>query len=828
MLWRDWRAGELTLLAVALVLAIAALTSVGFLADRLRQGLEHEARQMIGADFIVRADHPVPPAFAKEAQTLGLATATTAVFPSMVGMVEGGGALRLAAVKAVSSDYPLRGALEIAPAIGAPGRQTHSIPLPGTLWADPALLEALHLQVGQTMRVGVRTFTVGAAIIRELDRGFAFVNLSPRVMLRADELSSTGLIGYGSRVTYRLLVAGDPAVVKRFAHYAHTQIDGGKLRGITLESLEDGQPQVRQMLDRARHFFTLVALLTALLAAVAIAMAAQRYMARHLDGCATMRCFGVSRRTLCELFLLEFVVLGIAGGTVGAALGYVGHLALLAELGDLIGVVLPPASWWPALIGIAIGMVLLLGFALPPLVRLTQVPPIRALRRDWAGTAGPAWLGYLWGVVLFAALLVWAAGDLKLGLIVACGFGGGLMVFAALSRLTLTTVARAVRGGRIVRPGWRYAWVSLNRRGWESALQITALAFGLTCLLLVVVIRVDLIEGWRQSIAPDAPNQFLIDIQSEQRQPVAEYLAAHGIRDAMLAPMVRARLVAVNGKPVNPENYHTEDARRLVDREFNLSYTTQLPAGNRIVEGSWYGAADRPQISIEAGLARKIGVKLGDRLRFEVTGLTVDAPVTSVRKLDWGSFKVNFFVLMPTAALHDFPATYITSFYLLPTRQTLLNGLITAYPNLTAIDIAPMLAQLEHMVRQIIAAAQWLFGLTLAAGALVLYTALAGSRDERVREAALLRALGASIRQVRAIQRAEFIGVGVLAGLMAAVVALAVGQALAVLVFDFHLALRPWLMLAGMATGVTCSGIVGWLSLRSVLRTPTFPLLRGL
>ncbi|KVX17141.1 ABC transporter permease [Burkholderia ubonensis] len=829
---RDWRAGELTLLVLALVLAVAALTSVGFLADRLRQGLERDARQMLGADFVVRGDRPVDPSFDRQARSLGLRTATTAIFPSMIGSTVGeatGDAppARLAAVKAVSPDYPLRGAVEIAPAGGAPARKAAAIPAPGTVWADPALLDALHLKAGDTVRVGLRTFTVAASIVRELDRGFSFVNFSPRLMMRADELAATGLTGYGSRVTYRLLVAGDADAVARFEAYAHRRVDGGRLRGVGLESLQEGQPQVRQTLDRARHFLTLVALLTALLAAVAIAMAAQRYMRRHLDGCATMRCLGVSRRTLGALFALEFLGIGIAGGVAGAVLGYGGHWVLLAALGGLIDVVLPPPTPWPAAIGIGAALVLLLGFALPPLAPLTRVPPVRVLRREWGDAARIAWAAYAVGIVLFAGLLIAAAGSLKLGLIVAGGFAGALVGFALIARLALFAAVRGVRNGRVAAGlGWRYALASLHRRGTASSLQITALALGLMCLLLIAITRNDLVAGWRQSTPPDAPNQFLIDIQPDQRADVAAYLAAHGVRDAAPAPMVRGRLVAINGKPVNPDAYQDDDARRLVDREFNLSYTTELPPDNRITAGDWFGTATTPQISIESGLAQMLNVKPGDVLRFDVTDLPVEAPVTSVRKLDWGTFRVNFFVLMPPATLKDYPAIYLTSFHLPAARASLLDPLIARYPNLTAIDVAPILAQLQRMMVQVIGAVQFLFVFTLAAGVLVLYTALAGSRDERVREAALLRALGASRAQVGAVQRAEFIVVGTLAGALAAAGALGVGWVLAARVFDFRLAVDPWLVPAGIAAGVACAGAAGWLSLHNVLRRPALQSLR--
>jgi putative ABC transport system permease protein len=824
---RDWRAGELTMLLLALVLAVAALSSVGFLSDRLHQGLERDARRMIGADFIVRADHPVDAQFSSQAKSLGLQMAHTAIFPSMISSTGAQPVSRLAALKAVSAAYPLRGALRITSAPGVPDHPAQGIPAPGTVWADQALLDALKIHVGDTVRVGNRNFTVAAIITRELDRGFGFVNFSPRLMLRDDEVASTGLIVFGSRVTYRLLVAGANGPVATFAAWAHERVDGGKMRGVALESLHDGQPQVRETLDRAGHFLTLVSLLTAMLAAVAIAMAAHRYMRRHLDGCAAMRCLGVSQRTLRSLFFLEFFGLGLIGGAVGVLLGYAGHLALLTWLGSLIDVVLPRPTAWPALEGIAAGLVLLLGFALPPLLPLTRVPPVRVLRREWGEEARTAWAAYALGIMLFAALLIVAAGELKLGGIVAGGFAGGLLVFALIARLALWGASSIVRSERVnAGIGWRYALASLERRSSASALQITALGIGLMCLLLIAMTRNDLIAGWRKSTPPDAPNQFIIDIQPDQRAAVTSYLNTHGVPDAVLAPMVRGRLIAIDGKPVDPDQYKSDDAKRLVDREFNLSYTTSLPDDNRIVGGEWYGNTKQPQISIEEGLAKLIHVKTGDTLRFDVTGLQIDAPVTSVRKLDWGSFKVNFFVLMPPAALQDFPASFITSFHLPAEKSATIDGLIAAYPNLTVIDVGPILAQMQRMLEQVIGAVQFLFAFTLAAGVLVLYAALAGTRDERMRESALLRALGASHRQVRAVQVAEFVAVGALAGLMAAVGAQVIGWQLATRVFQFYLTFDPWLLPAGIVAGVACAGIGGWLSLRHVLARPALQSLR--
>ncbi|MFM0139426.1 ABC transporter permease [Caballeronia grimmiae] len=824
---RDWRAGELTMLLLALVLAVAALSSVGFLADRMRQGLARDGRQMIAADFVVRADHPVDAIFAAQARSLGLETAGTTIFPSMISGTSREPLSRLAAIKGVTAGYPLRGALRIAPAPDTPDAPAQGIPAPGTVWVDPALLDALKTKVGGTVKVGTRTFTVAAVITRELDRGFSFVNFSPRLMMRADEIAGTGLLGYGSRVTYRLLVAGPDAQVERFAQFARDKTDGGKLRGVSLESLSDGQPQVRQTIDRASHFLTLVSLLTALLAAVAIAMAAHRFARRHLDGCAAMRCLGVSQRTLRALFLNEFLAIGVIGSAAGIALGFIGHLVLLHWLGSLVDVELPQASVWPALEGIAMGLVLLLGFALPPLLPLTRVPPVHVIRRELGDAGRVAYAAYGVGVLLFAGLLVIAAGEWKLGGIVAGGFAAGLLLFGAIARAALWAAARFVRREKSrAGVGWRYALASLERRSGASALQITALGIGLMCLLLIAMTRNDLIKGWRDATPPDAPNEFLIDIQPEQRDGVLAYLHGHGQPQAALSPMVRARLVSINGKPVNPDSYERADAKRLVDREFNLSYTTALPDDNRVTQGAWFGTSAKPQVSIEEGIAKTIRVKMGDVLRFDVAGLPVEAPVTSLRKVDWNSFKVNFFVLMPPEALADLPATFITSFHLPADDQRMIDGLIAAYPNVTAIDTAPILAQIQRTLAQVIGAVQFLFLFTLAAGVLVLYAALAGTRDERMRESALLRALGASHRQVRSVQVAEFVAVGALAGLMAALGAQGIGYVLASRVFEFHIDFNPWLVPAGIVAGIACAGLGGWMSLRRVLARPALQSLR--
>lgn len=825
---RDLRAGELTTLLLALVLAVAALTSVGFLADRMRQGLQRDAARMLAADLRVRADHPLPADYRDHATRLGLRTAETAEFPSMATLAERP-RTRLASLKAVTDAYPLRGRVSIVTRAGEAPHAAARSPEPGTVWADATLLEALGLRLGDSVQLGARSFRIVALISRELDRGFSFVNFSPRVILRADDLPSTGLTGFGSRITYRLLVAGAPGAVARYQQWLEARLRGANERGVSLETLAASQPQVRQTLDRAQRFLSLVALLSALLAAVAIAMAAHRFARRHLDACAALRCIGASRATLATVFTVEFLLVGLGGGAAGVAMGLLGHTVLLHWLGALLRVDLPLPGLAPALRGIATGLVLLLGFALPPLLPLTRVPPVHVLRREWGVARGHTCLGYLCGLALFAGLLVLNAGDWRLGLVVAGGFAAGLGAFAGLAWLTIRLGAASglgARGGAGF--GVRYALASLARRSAASSLQVTALAIGLMCLLLLGMTRHDLVDAWRRATPPDAPNRFVIDIQPDQVAAIEHALRATGLSQAPLAPMIRGRLVARNGRAIDPDDYPAGRTRRLVEREFNLSYARVLPRDNRIVAGRWYGTARDAQLSIEQGLARQLGIHLGDRLAFDVGGQPLTARVTSLRALDWGNFRVNFFVLMPPDALADMPATFITSLRLPAGRQAVLDALVGRYPNLTVIDIDAILAQVQGMLDQVIGAIQFLFLFTLAAGMLVLYAALSGTRDERAREAGLLRALGASRRQMRRVQWTEFVLVGGLAGLLASGGALAVGAVLARRVFDFPFVPAPWLPFAGIGAGLLCAGLGGAWSLRRVLQRAPLATLREL
>lgn len=817
---RDWRAGELRLLALALVIAVAAVTSVGFFVDRIRLGLERDATQLLAADLLLNSDQPIAAELRERAHARGLRTADTITFPSMALSVADPDRHALAAVKAVGDGYPLRGTLRVSATAGGPEVAAQSVPPPGTVWVDSQLLQAIGAQPGDAIRLGERQFRIDRVIAIEPDRGTGFLNFAPRVMLNLGDLAGTELITNGSRVTYRLLMAGERTAVSAFSAELGRQL----ARGQRIESLESGRPEMQRTMERAQSFLSLVALLAAMIAAVAVAAAARRFSLRHLDSCAMMRCLGLAQRDIFRLFALEFVVVGVAACAVGMVLGYAGHFALLAALGSLVKTSLPLPSLLPALQGGAVGLVLLLGFALPPLAQLRAVPPLRVLRKDVGLPNARAGLGYAAGLVGFLLLLLWSANDVKVGGLTAGGFAGGLVVFSLVAWLVLLLLRplRAMTGRLGI--SWRFALAAVQRRPLATIVQLVSLAVGIMALLLLTVTRTDLITAWRNAAPPDAPNRFLINIQPDQVEGVTQRLRAGGI-DAELHPMIRGRLVKINGRDVGPESYAGDRAQRLVDREFNLSYTAQAPSHNPIVAGTWYrdGA---PELSIEEGIAKTLDVELGDELTFDIAGQIVSARATSLRKVNWDSMRANFFVLMPPSLLAEQPASYITAFHLSAQQAGLTGELLREFPNVTVVDTSAVLRQVQAVLDQVITAVEFLFVFTLAAGVLVLYSALASSRDERVREAGLLRALGASRRQLSRAQLAELACIGALAGLLAAIGASAVGWALARYAFDFSYTLSPWVFVAGTAGGALCALAGGYLGLRGVLNTPPLATLR--
>jgi putative ABC transport system permease protein len=825
-LWRDWRAGELRLLVLAVMLAVAALAAVGFFADRLHQGLQRDARALIGGDAVVASDHEPPPAFAERARALGLRSVRTLAFPTMGRAPdEMGGTARLVALKVVEPGYPLRGRLRIAAAPGAPDEPTDEVPAPGTAWVDAALLAALELQVGQDLWLGEQRFRIARVITFEPDRGAGFMSFAPRVLIHAADLAATGLVQPASRMTWRLAVAGEDAAVERFTAWARSEIGRPGVRGMRLESLEEGSPQMQQTLARAEKFLHLVALLAALLSAVAVAITARGFARRHLDDCAMLRVLGVPQRAMAGAYATEFGLVGTAASVLGLAVGYLVHHAFVWLLAGLVETELPPPSAWPVGLGMGTGLTLMAAFGLPPVLQLARVPPLRVIRRD-VGQPKPATLAVLGlAVAGFAGLLLMAARDLRLGGIAVGGFAAAVALFAAVSWAAVRLLRAAVNEGRAPH-ALVLATRQLAARPAQAVVQVSALAVGLLALVLLVLLRTDLIDSWRAATPPDAPDRIVINIQPGQADEFRRALQEAGVAQYDWYPMIRGRLATINGRAVEAGQFATERAQRLVEREFNLSHAAQAPAHNTIVAGRWV-PEEVDGLSVEEGLAKELGLALGDVLGFDISGQRHERRITSLRKVDWASMRVNFFVIFPVSAMpEEAPVTYITAFRAPAHLARFDNELVRRFPNVTNVDLSQAIAQVQRVLGQVIRAVEFLFGFALVAGLVVLLATLTASRAEREHELAVLRALGAGSALLRRVQRIELTGVGMLAGVLAAIVAMAVGWALARYAFEF--AWRPPLLalpFAGLA-GSALALVAGWWSLRGILRAPVMRTLR--
>ncbi|BEU95798.1 FtsX-like permease family protein [Acidovorax sp. DW039] len=823
-LWRDLRAGELRLLMVAVTLAVAALTSVGFFADRLQGGLQRDALQLLGGDAVVASDNPTPQAFVDKARALGLQTVSTMGFPTMGRASDAqGGASKLVALKSVAAGYPLRGSLKVADAPGAPEQATRDIPAPGDVWVDAPLLDALGLSVGDPLLLGDAQLRIARIIVIEPDRGAGFMSFAPRVMLNEADVPRTGLVQPASRITYRFAVAGSAAAVKAFADWANAEVKKPEVRAVRVESLESGRPEMRQTLDRAQKFLNLVALLAALLSAVAVALAARGFAADHLDASAMLRVLGQSQRTIAGAYTTEFALVGMFASAVGVGLGYLVHNVFVLLLAGLVEAALPAPSLWPVAFGLGMGLTLLFAFGLPPVLQLAQVPPLRVIRRDVGGLK-PASLAVLGvGVAGFAALLLAVSSDLKLGFIAVGGFAAAVALFAGLSWVAVKLLRRLVN--EATAPRWLVlATRQISARPVYAVVQVSSLAVGLLALVLLVLLRTDLISSWRQATPPDAPNRFVINVMPEQAEDFQKSLQTGGVAKYDWYPMIRGRLLAVNGQPVGPDSYTEDRAKRLVDREFNLSTAAQQPTHNQIVAGRWT-ENEAGAVSVEEGIAQTLGLKLGDRLLFDIGGVQNEARITSLRKVDWGSMRANFFVMYPVESLEGVAVTYLAA-YRAPETQGFDNALVRQFPNITNVDMGSTITQVQRVLDQVIRAVEFLFAFTLAAGLVVLFAAVTATREERAREFAIMRAVGARASLLRQVQRAELMGVGLLAGFLASAVAVAVGWALARYVFDFAWTASPWVPLAGAVAGAVLALLAGWWGLREVLRRPVVDTLR--
>ncbi|MDH3527571.1 MAG: ABC transporter permease [Gammaproteobacteria bacterium] len=818
LLARDWRAGELRILSAAIVIAVAASTAIGFFTDRLGRGMINQSADFLGADLVLESPRPVAAAWLAQARSTGLRTSETLKFSSVV---VAGDKLQLAGVRAVAAGFPLRGSLRTAPGPFLTDAEDAGMPAAGEAWAAPRLLTRLGLDSGDTLTVGEQALVIRKVLTFEPGQVGSPFGVAPRLLMNLADVPATGVVQPGSRLTYQYLFAGTEQDIARFRGWLKARL-GASHR---LVGVQEGRRAVGSALERAERFLGLAVMAAIVLAGVAIAMAARRYSQRHFDMSAMLRCLGASQRDLLGLYLAQLLVLGLLASAAGCLLGWLAQQGLLVLLAELLPMAPSATSAWPLLAGLLTGLVVLAGFALPPVLRLKGVPPLRVLRRDLSPLPSNAWLVY--GIAIAAVvLLMWRyTGNAKLTL---AALAGGAAASAVLGVLGFILLALGRRLHTRVGVAWRFGLNNLWRRRRTSVSQILAFGLALMAMAVIALVRSDLLTTWQDQLPVDVPNHFAINILPDQVEAVRDFMAARDVPTTQIYPMVRGRLVSINAEAVSQAVTKEAQSDNALNRELNLTWTTELQEDNAIVSGRWWRVEDsgRPLVSVESKLAERLGIELNDYLGFTVGDEAFSARVASIRSVQWDSFRPNFYMVFPPGVIERFAATWMTSFYLPPGDKPMLIELVRNYPAITVLEMDLIIAQVERIFRQVTLVVEYVLLFVLLAGFAVLFAALQASLDERLYEGALLRALGASRRQLRSGHLAEFITLGALAGLVAAIGTECLAWVLysQVLHFDYSFKWPVWI--AAPLVGAVLIGAAGYRGTRPVVERSPVVLLR--
>ncbi len=816
---RELRSGEVLVLLAAVALAVAALTAVGFLTDRIGRAVARQANEVLAADLRLRSPEEIPGEWREAAESYDLDTADTQTFPSVVFAGEENA---LATIKAVSDAYPLRGSVRIADELFGEQRIARGIPPRGRVWADSALMARLGVDVGDRVSLGEIDVTIDAVLTYRPDQSIGFASLAPSLLVNIGDIPATGLINEGSRVGYALLVAGEESAVDAF----YADVEDRLPDDVRVRNREDSSERAANAADRAQRFLSLTAVISLLLSAVAIAMSARRFAHRRMDTVALMKSLGATQRFVMVAASLQLVLLGLLGAVAGSVTGYAVEELVTTLLSGMIHGDLPAASWAPVGLACGTALVLLAGFALPSLIQLRNTPPLRVLRHD-AMPPPPSRLLVAGTAIAAVALLLYRAiPDVRL---LATVLVGMLVVAAALylvGRLLVALIGRS-RGG--VGIAWRYGLANVARRGRDSSVQVVAFGLGLTVLLLLTFVRTDLLQAWQQGIDEDAPNHFLINIQPPERASIAEIFQSRGIAAPEFVPLVRARMTAINGESVKDREYPMDDGERMANREQNLTWAAGLSSSNDLVAGEWWGPGHdgEPLLSVEEEAAEELGLALGDRVRYRIAGEEVEARVTSFRKVNWDSFQPNFFMVLSPGSLEGYATTYVASLRIEDRQQGVLVDLVRAHPSVSVIDLGAILEQVENIIGQASLAVQAVFVFTLAAGIAVLFAAVQSTIDERRFESAMLRALGVRRRTVLSGVLTEFAALGFAAGLLASAGASVLAAIVAVQLFELDYSFNPLLWLVGLAGGVVLVCASGYIAARSAINAAPVEVLRA-
>jgi len=820
-----WRSGALRVLVFSLVLAVTAISAIGFFTQRVETALNQQGGLLLGGDLAVIADHAIPDALLNRAEKQGLATAKTYEFSSMVVF---GDFSQLAEIKAVEQAFPLRGDLTLGKNAFDQGKVVKNAPKSGAVWVEPRLANLLNIKVGDVVEVGERKLYVGAILVREPSRGGDMFGFAPRLMMNAADLPSTKLIQYGSRVKYQLLLAASPQKINQY--YAQTKPILN--RGEKIQDVRNARPEIKSALDKAQQFLGLSAMVSVILAMVAMLLSSLPYIKQSLDTFALMRCFGASKSTVLQVLAIQTILIAFLSALLGVLLGFIAQFGLAKLAGGLFLETLPPASSTTVFIGLAASIVMMFAVVLPHVWQMRNLTAMNILRRETLAQPISAQAKFLPAALVMCAMIFWQARDVKLAastilaLVLLCvaivGFSYVLVTLA--NRLFMLSPKSQVLNDM------KLGVLGLKRRFGLSTLQMIGFSMGLMVLMLLALIRGDLIRNWQASLPIDAPNRFIINIQPSQIDGVKQFFEKLEIKGGSIFPMVRGRLISKNGKDISATQWHDERAKHLAEREFNLSWTAQMQSDNQLLSGRWWTPKEygKPYLSIEQDLAKTLGIQLGDNLLFDVAGDPLMLTVTSLRKVDWDTMRANFFAVTPPGVLDNYSANYISSFHLPIGADAAMNQLIRSYPNLTVIDVAALMQQVRGIMQKMSSTIEYVFAFSLLAGLAVLYAALIATREERIAEATVMRVFGASRRQVSVAYVAEFACIGLVSALIATIAAnlLAYYISAQILNIPFHFNATLAFVITLIAAFII--PLAAWLGLRGFLNVPARQLLNSI
>jgi putative ABC transport system permease protein len=830
--WRQcrslWSSGEIRVLLFALILAVTATTSVSFFTERIKSGMQTQGNVLLGGDLVVMSDHAIPASYLTEAQKRQFQTSQTLEFPSMVVSGEHS---QLVEIKAVESGFPLRGHLTISKSASSKQVAT-DIPSQGSVWIEPSLAKKLALNIGDSISIGDSQFKISALLLLEPSRGGDMFSIAPRVLMNGADVAATGLIQFGSRVKYQLLVASKSnaqETMQAYADWLKPQLG----RGERVEDVRSARPEMRNALDKAQQFLGIASTVGVILAMVAMLLASIPYVQKSLDTYALMRCFGATKQLITQILLYQTLLLALVGSVIGCVLGFAAQYGLAIFAERLFLETLPSPGWMPVILGFVTGFTTLLTVVWPQLMRLQAVPALRILRQDLEGNVRTNGLVFLPAFLVLAGLVFWHSGDIKLAGI----------VLATLVALVVVASVLALLGMRLIRvlskqqvgASQCFGMIQLGLMGFRrrpalTVVQVVGLSMGLMAILLLAFVRNDLLKNWQTSLPADAPNRFVINIQAEQIPGIHALLKESSIAHADIFPMVRARLEAVNGKPISAADYSDDRAKRMVEREFNLSWATEMQADNETVAGQWWQAEDAGKhlLSLEQELTNTLKLKLGDQLTYDVAGTKLSLTISNLRKVDWSSMHVNFFAVTPPKVLDHYAASYLTSFHLPADQEEVINRLVKQFPNLTIINVSALMEQIQGLIQKMSYAIEFVFGFSLLAGLAVLYAALMATREERVRESTLMRVLGASRRQVISAMLVEFVSVGILASVVAIIFTNVAAYYLAHLVLKMDYQFNAWSTLEAVMAAIVLVPLAAWLVARHQFNQPPRALLQSI